>query len=50
MLGIIMKFDISIRLTPQVTTIICHHIKKIIKRKQRKEIQENMETKAKYIY
>jgi len=28
-----MLLDISVRLTPQVTTIICHHIKKsIIKR------------------
>ena len=28
MLSIIMKLDISARLTPQVTTIICHHMKK----------------------
>ena len=29
-LGIIMQFDISVRLTPQVTTIICHHMKKVL--------------------
>ena len=28
MLGITMKLDILVRLTPQVTTIICHHMKK----------------------
>ena len=28
MLYIIMQFDISVRLTLQVTTITCHHIKK----------------------
>jgi len=27
MLGITMQLDISVRLTPQVTTIICHHMK-----------------------
>ena len=26
MLGINMLLDISVRLTPQVTTIICHHM------------------------
>ena len=26
MLGITMQLDISARMTPQVTTIICHHI------------------------
>jgi len=26
MLGIIMLLDILVRLTPQITTIICHHI------------------------
>jgi len=25
-----MQLDISARLTPQVTTIICHHMKKIL--------------------
>jgi len=28
MLGITMQLDISARLTPQVTTTICHHMKK----------------------
>jgi len=37
MLGITMQLSISIKLTPQVITIICHHIKKsiIIKRIQK---------------
>ena len=30
MLGIIMLLDISTSLTPQIITIICHHIKKIL--------------------
>jgi len=35
MLDIIMLLDISAMLTPQVTTIICHHMKKnIIKKKK----------------
>ena len=33
MLGIIMLFDISVRLTSQVTTIICHHMKKVLLKK-----------------
>jgi len=37
MLGITMQLDISARLTPQVTTIICHHEKSIIKKKKKKE-------------
>jgi len=41
MLGITMQLDISIMLTPQVTTIICHHMKKILlKKEQRKKIQK----------
>ena len=36
MLDIIMKHDISAKLTPQVTTIICHHIKKNIIKRQKK--------------
>jgi len=42
MLGITMLLDISASLTPQVTTIVCHHIKKNIikKRKKRKKIQK----------
>ena len=30
MLCITMQLDISIRLTPQVTTIICYHMKKVL--------------------
>jgi len=33
MLGITMHFDISVILTPQLTTIICHHMKKNIIKK-----------------
>jgi len=36
-LGIIMQLDISAKLTPQVTTIICHHMKKNIIKKRKKE-------------
>jgi len=40
-LGITMLLNISDRLTPQVTTIICHHMKKILlKRRKRKKIQK----------
>jgi len=39
MLGITMQLDISVRLTPQVTTIICHHMEKnIIKKNTKKEL------------
>ena len=38
MLGITMQLDISVRLTPKVTTIICNHMKKsIIKKEKRKK-------------
>jgi len=38
-----MQFDISARLTAQVTTIICHHIKKnIIKKKKKERKYKNM--------
>jgi len=30
MLGITMLVDILVRFTPKVTTIICHHMKKIL--------------------
>jgi len=30
MLGIIMQLDTLVMLTPQVTTIICHHMKKVL--------------------
>jgi len=33
MLGIIMQLDILVRLTPQVTTIIYHHMKKLLLKK-----------------
>jgi len=36
MLGITMQFDISAMLTPQVTTIICHHMEKNIIKKIKK--------------
>jgi len=41
MLGLTMKLDISARLTPQVTKIICHHIKKNIIKKERKKGSTN---------
>jgi len=31
-----MLYDISARLTPQVTTIICHLIKKVLLKKEKK--------------
>jgi len=36
MLGITLQLDISAMLTSQVTTIICHHIKKILLKKIQK--------------
>jgi len=43
MLVITMQFDISLRLTLQVTTIICHHKKKnIIKKKKKERKYKNM--------
>jgi len=39
MLGIL---DISTRLTPQVTTIICHHMKKILLKKEKERKYKNM--------
>ena len=41
MLGIIMQLDISARLTHQVTTIICHHMKKVL-------LKTKKSTKKKY--
>jgi len=36
-----MLLDISARLTPQVTTIICHHMKKLLlKKRKRRKIQK----------
>jgi len=41
MLGITMQLDISARLTSQVTTIICHHMKNVLLKKgKRKKIQK----------
>jgi len=41
-LGITMQLDISAKLTPQVTTIMCHHMKKkiLLKKEKRKKIQK----------
>jgi len=36
MLNITMQLGISARLTPQVTTIICHHMKKVLLKKKKK--------------
>jgi len=36
MLDITMQLEISVRLTPQVTTIICHHMKKVLLKKEKK--------------
>ena len=37
-----MQLDISAKLTPQVTTIMCHHMKKkiLLKKEKRKKIQK----------
>jgi len=35
MLGIIIQLDISTRLIPHVTTIICHHMKKVLLKNKR---------------
>jgi len=36
MLDITLQLGISARLTPQVTTIICHHIKNLLLKKRKK--------------
>jgi len=41
MLGITMQLDISARLTPQVTTIICHHMKKVLLKKEKERKYKN---------
>jgi len=38
-----MLFDILARLTPQVTTIICHHMKKVLLKKEKERKYKNME-------
>ena len=50
-LGIVMQLDISAKLTPQVTTIICHHMKKkiLLKKEKRKKIQKYGGTRPKPI-
>ena len=36
-----MLLDISDRLTPHITTIICHHMKKVlVNKRKKKEIQK----------
>jgi len=54
MLGIIMKLDVSTRMTPQVSIIICHHTKKVLleQRKKRKKgnISKYGETRLTLIY
>ena len=42
MLGNTIQLDISTRLTPQVTTIICHHMKKYYSKRKNKENKKNM--------
>jgi len=37
-----MQFDISARLTPQLTTIICHHMKKVLLKKEKEIKYKNM--------
>jgi len=45
-----MQLDISAKLTPQETTIICHHMKKILlKKEKRKKIQKYGGTRPKLI-
>jgi len=41
MLGVTMQLDISTMLTPQLTTIICHHTKKILLKTRKKERNYN---------
>jgi len=41
MLGITIQLDISARLTLQITTIICHYMKKVLLKKiKKKKIQK----------
>jgi len=37
-----MLLDISARLTPQVTTIICHHMKKVLLKKNIGGLDQNL--------
>jgi len=49
MLDITIQFHISARLILQVTTIICHHMKKILLKEKRKKIQKSMGIKPKLV-
>ena len=49
MLGITMLFDISVRQIPQVTTIIYHHMKIILLKKEKERKYKNMGTIPKLI-
>jgi len=42
MLGITMQLDISAMLTPQVTTIILHYVKKVLLKKEKERKYKNM--------
>jgi len=48
-LGITMQLDILVMLTPQVTTIICNRMKKVLLKKEKK-IQKYGGTRPKPIY
>jgi len=37
-----MLLDISARLTPQVTTIICHHMKKVLLKEEKERKYKNI--------
>ena len=43
MLSIIMLLDISARLTSQITTIICHPMKKVLLKKEKEKKYKNIE-------
>ena len=50
MLDITMQLDISARLTPQVRTIICHHMTKVLLKEEKlKKIQKYGGTRQKLI-
>jgi len=52
MLDITILLDISAKLRPQVTTIICHHIKKILLKKIQKygRLNQNSYVNKNYTY
>jgi len=49
MLDTTMKFDILVRLTPQISITICHHLKKSIIKKRKKNTNKYGEMKTKSI-